>query len=65
MSVIAGDVAAAVAHANADDDLAGNSDGDGGPASAAHLDKPRGITGDNQGNLYVAEEHGSRIRRIT
>jgi len=45
-------------------DLAGSSDGDGGPIGAAKLDRPRGITGDNAGNLYVAEEHGSRIRRL-
>ena len=69
LSVIAGDVAAAEAHADPnnpanDADLNGSSDGDGGPAINAHLDKPRGISGDNQGNLYVAEEHGSRIRRI-
>ena len=64
VSVIAGDAAAAQANASLPDDLDGNSDGDGGPASAAHLDKPRGITGDNAGNVYVAEEHGSRIRRI-
>jgi sugar lactone lactonase YvrE len=64
ISNIAGDVAAAQANATSANDLDGNSDGDGGPASAAHLDKPRGITGDNQGNIYVAEEHGSRIRKI-
>jgi len=61
---IAGDVAAAQANATSPNDLDGNSDGDGGPASAAHIDKPRGITGDNLGNIYVAEEHGSRIRKI-
>ena len=69
LSVIAGDVAAAEAHADPsnpanDADLDGSSDGDGGLAVHARFDKPRGITGDNQGNLYVAEEHGSRIRRI-
>jgi sugar lactone lactonase YvrE len=64
ISTIAGDVAAAEANAFGADDLPGNSDGDGGLAINAHVDKPRGIAGDNQGNLYVAEEHGSRIRRI-
>ena len=63
VTVVAGDVAAASA-ASRPADLDGNSDGDGGQAINAHLDKPRGITGDNNGNLYVAEEHGSRIRRI-
>ncbi|MGH9011115.1 MAG: hypothetical protein ACRDYF_14875, partial [Acidimicrobiia bacterium] len=64
VSVIAGDAAAAQANAMQPLDLEGNSDGDGGQAINAHLDKPRGITGDSAGNLYVAEEHGSRIRRI-
>jgi hypothetical protein len=64
ISTIAGDTAAAAAHAKDSTDLVGNSDGDGGLASNAHLDEPRGITGDNAGNLYIAEEHGSRIRRI-
>jgi sugar lactone lactonase YvrE len=64
ISTIVGDVGAAQANATSSDDLAGNSDGDGSPASNAHIDKPRGISGDAFGNLYVAEEHGSRIRRI-
>jgi hypothetical protein len=64
ISTIAGDVAAAQAAAGGAADLGGNDDGDGGPAASAHLDQPRGITGDNQGNLFIAEEHGSRIRRI-
>ena len=63
VSVIAGDVAAAEANAGSVADLAGNSDGDGGVATGASLDRPVGITGDSQ-HLYVAEEHGSRIRRI-
>jgi sugar lactone lactonase YvrE len=42
----------------------GASDGDGGQALSARLNGPRGITGDSSGNLYVAEEDGSRIRRI-
>jgi sugar lactone lactonase YvrE len=62
---VAGDVGAAQANAMQDADLIGNSDGDGGQAINGHLDKPRGITGDNKGNLFVAEEHGSRIRRIS
>ncbi len=64
VSTIAGNKAAAEANALQGADLIGKSDGDGGPALNAHFDEPRGITGDNQGNLYVAEEHGSRIRRI-
>ena len=66
ISTIAGDVAAATANATAGgQELAQHSDdGDGGQAINAHLDEPRGITGDSKGNLFVAEEHGSRIRRI-
>ena len=64
ITTIVGDVAAADANKFSDDDLPGSSDGDGGLAANARLDKPRGITGDDRGNLYVAEEHGSRIRRI-
>ncbi|MEW6473832.1 MAG: hypothetical protein AB1679_16390 [Actinomycetota bacterium] len=64
ITTIVGDVAAADANKFGADDLAGSSDGDGGLAVKARLDKPRGISGDDHGNLYVAEEHGSRIRRI-
>lgn len=64
VSVIAGDVAAAEANADSVASVGGTSDGDGGPATGAAFDRPVGITGDNQGHLYVAEEHGSRIRRI-
>ena len=69
VSTIAGDKAAAEAAKLADGpcdngNLCGNSDGDGGLAINAHLDEPRGITGDNLGNLFIAEEHGSRIRKI-
>jgi hypothetical protein len=43
--------------------------GDGGPASAAELDLlvgfSNGITGDHQGNLLIADESNSRIRRIS
>jgi hypothetical protein len=64
ITTIAGDIATAQAKASESLDLPGDDFGDGGQASAAHLDQPRGITGDNQGNLFIAEEHGSRIRRI-
>jgi len=41
------------------------SDGDGGPAKAAHLEHPRFLTLDNSGNLYVAEgSYDWVIRRI-
>ncbi|MBI3784837.1 MAG: hypothetical protein HY270_15695 [Deltaproteobacteria bacterium] len=43
--------------------VAGSS-GDGGIATAATLSAPRGLAFDAQGNLYVAEFSGNRIRRI-
>ncbi len=42
----------------------GGSSGDGGPASAALLDKPFGITTDFRGNVYVADCFNNRIRKI-
>jgi sugar lactone lactonase YvrE len=66
ITTIAGDQAAASNNASTGNitQLPGDSSGDGGPAINAHLDGPRGITGDDNGNLYVAEENGARIRRI-
>jgi sugar lactone lactonase YvrE len=39
--------------------------GDGGPASAAQLNDPRGLTVDGQGNLFIADYRNSRIRRVS
>lgn len=39
--------------------------GDGGPASAAQLNNPRGIAVDAAGNLYIADSFSSRVRVIT
>ncbi len=43
--------------------------GDGGPATSAELDLlvgfSNGITGDRQGNLFIADESNSRIRKIS
>ena len=65
ISTIAGDVEAAKKAAEANQyPIPADSSGDGGPASAAHLNGPRGIAADGAGNLYVAEEGGARIRRI-
>lgn len=39
--------------------------GDGGPASNAELNGPRGVTEDIYGNLYIAEYYGQRVRKVT
>ncbi len=48
--------------------VAGNgtaaSSGDGGPATAAQLSFPVGVALDPAGNLFVAELHGNRVRRV-
>ena len=36
--------------------------GDGGPATAANLDSPGGVTVDGAGNLFIAE--GQRVRKV-
>jgi sugar lactone lactonase YvrE len=65
ISTIAGDVEAAKKASDANQyPIQTDSAGDGGPASAAHLHGPRGIAADADGNIYVAEEGGARIRRI-
>ena len=39
--------------------------GDGGPATAAQLMVPVGVTTDAAGNFYVAESWGSQIRKVS
>ncbi|MBI4889575.1 MAG: hypothetical protein HY821_03050 [Acidobacteria bacterium] len=39
--------------------------GDGGPADQASLNDPRGMCLDGNGNLYIAEYKGHRVRRVT
>lgn len=38
--------------------------GDGGPATAAQLKTPAGITFDDSGNLYIADRSNQRIRKV-
>lgn len=40
------------------------SPGDGGPATSAVLAGPSGMAIDSQGNVYVAERYGMRLRKI-
>ncbi|MCX8073131.1 MAG: hypothetical protein N3C12_11875 [Candidatus Binatia bacterium] len=40
------------------------SNGDGGPATSASVNSPRGVALDSAGNLYVAETDGNRIRKV-
>ncbi len=39
--------------------------GDGGPATSARLNNPRGVTMDGTGNLYIADHDNHRVRRVT
>ena len=38
--------------------------GDGGPALAAAIDTPSGLAVDGAGNLYLADTHNQRVRRV-
>jgi sugar lactone lactonase YvrE len=42
----------------------GSSLGDGGPAVAAILTNPYSVSLDISGNLYIADEHGYRLRKV-
>jgi len=38
--------------------------GDGGPATKAKLNRPLGVVFDAAGNMYIADENNSRIRKV-
>ena len=39
--------------------------GDGGPATAAQLNNPAGLSFDKRGNLYIADWLNNRVRKVT
>ncbi len=41
------------------------SSGDGGQATSAQLNRPRGVAVDAQGNVYVADESSHRVRKVS
>ncbi|MCZ6750920.1 MAG: hypothetical protein O7E51_03730 [Acidobacteria bacterium] len=49
--------------------VAGNGEfdfsGDGGPATSASLNDPKGLAVDAAGNLYIADEENHRIRKVS
>lgn len=38
--------------------------GDGGPATAASLNLPTGVAADSSGNVYIADNQNSRVRKV-
>ncbi len=44
---------------------AGNSFGDGGPATSAGLNRPGGVAFDPDGNMYIGDTLNNKIRKVT
>ncbi len=38
--------------------------GDGGPATSAQINSPRGVATDNEGNLFITDSGNNRIRKV-
>jgi hypothetical protein len=38
--------------------------GDNGPATSAQIDQPYGVAVDSAGNLYIADTHNNRVRKV-
>jgi gliding motility-associated-like protein len=59
----------ATAHGQIINTFAGNGvagySGDGGPATKAQLNNPNGVAADANGNIYIADFHNNRIRKVT
>jgi sugar lactone lactonase YvrE len=43
----------------------GGFSGDGGPATSAHLNYPKGMAVDGQGNVYIADTRNLRVRKVS
>ncbi len=64
MIASANGVISTVAGGSSGGDSGGDSLGDGGPAIAAQLKLPQGVTVDAEGNLYIADTGNHRVRMV-